>query len=231
MCTCARNVTIQSPPHPTMISVARHRHRRSIKDVYMSKERYHSIPTPPQPTPLWSPANDNDHGYILYVYIWIYVFMYICDSAYLYRRVSCKDYRRIYMHKHMYIISCIYINSCICVCVYQYAYIYIHTDTFIYMSCIKWNIESCHLMACSMPFRNPLLKLQQVRSHSNCLIGRVAWPFICYILFHPKLFSSRRWSSWSKWILIVTDQSSISLATTPVLWWFLLIRGCRWCYC
>ena len=69
MCTCARNVIIQSPPRPTMISVARHRHRRSIKDVYMSKERYHPIPTPPQPTPLWSPANDNDHGYILYVYI------------------------------------------------------------------------------------------------------------------------------------------------------------------
>ncbi len=32
---------------PTMISVARQTHRRSIKHVYMCTERHHPIPTPP----------------------------------------------------------------------------------------------------------------------------------------------------------------------------------------
>ena len=36
-----------TPPHPTMISVARQTHRRSIKDVYMCKERHAPHPTPP----------------------------------------------------------------------------------------------------------------------------------------------------------------------------------------
>ena len=47
--------------------------------VYMCKERYHPIPNPPQPTPLWSPANDNDLGYtyILWPYF-IFVCYYVC---------------------------------------------------------------------------------------------------------------------------------------------------------
>ena len=40
-------VTIPTPAHPTMISVPRQTHRRSIKDVYMRTERHHPIPTPP----------------------------------------------------------------------------------------------------------------------------------------------------------------------------------------
>ena len=84
--TCARNVIIPSPPHPTMFSVQRLPHRRSIKDVYMCKERYHPIPTPPQPTPLWSPANDNDLGHI-HIYIHIYhiqLLVYDIYSIYIY---------------------------------------------------------------------------------------------------------------------------------------------------
>ena len=47
--------------------------------VYMCKERYHPIPTPPQPTSLWSLANDNDfvYTYILWSYF-IFVCYYVC---------------------------------------------------------------------------------------------------------------------------------------------------------
>ena len=61
-----------------------------------------------------------------YMYSCIYVILHICIDAY---RVKTID---VYMHKHMYIISCIYIHSCICVCVsiriyiYTHRYIYIH---------------------------------------------------------------------------------------------------------
>ena len=43
-------------------------HRRSIKDVFTRKERHQPHPTPPQPTPLWPPANGYNHGYI---YTWV----------------------------------------------------------------------------------------------------------------------------------------------------------------
>ena len=42
-------------------------HLRSIKDVFTRKERHQPQPTPPQPTPLWPPANGYNHGYI-YIY-------------------------------------------------------------------------------------------------------------------------------------------------------------------
>ena len=58
MCTCARNVII-----PT------HHDLRSIKDVYMCKERHHPHPTPPQPTPH---CGHRRTGIITGIYIYIF---------------------------------------------------------------------------------------------------------------------------------------------------------------
>ena len=125
-----RNVIIPTPPHPTPalrsikdVFMCKERHHlRSIKDVFMCKERHHPhptppqfsvaskmcscarndiisvaskmcscarnviIPTPPQTTPLWPPANGYNHGYdymnmiciyIYYIFKWLYTILYI----------------------------------------------------------------------------------------------------------------------------------------------------------
>ena len=58
MCTCARNVIVPSPPHPT---------------------------------PLWSPANGNDHVYTYYIPIFI-----------LSRHVQCRQWNQMYISTKPY---------------------------------------------------------------------------------------------------------------------------------
>ena len=85
---------------PSLLSARFHPTLRSIKDVFMCKERHHlrSIkdvfrckgtssspppphPKPPQTTPVWPPANGYNHGYI-YIYLYIHIIFYIFSSLF-----------------------------------------------------------------------------------------------------------------------------------------------------